>query len=112
MGETDRRPGSGRCGVDPALVCGRVFASGLPSDDSKARTGNCRLYVLLACLSEYGAADGAGEIARGMIMCPSSRSRYCCPKWPCSPCSENGGIGLRARGTSFDKGWGRCGGVW
>lgn len=52
MGDTDLRLGVCLCGVDPALVCGRVVARGLPSDDSKARTGNCRLYVLFACLSE------------------------------------------------------------
>jgi hypothetical protein len=54
-----------RCDVD----------SGLWSDDSNARTGNCMLYTFCRCLEEDGGAElgaetgagaGAGEMALGL----------------------------------------------
>lgn len=58
-GETDFR------GMEIVLELAEVDR-GLASEDSKARTGNCRLYVLRG--AEAGCEGcGAGDIALGLI---------------------------------------------
>lgn len=58
-GETDLR------GMELILLLPEVDR-GLASDDSKARTGNCKLYVLRG--ADAGCeAGGAGDIALGLI---------------------------------------------
>lgn len=60
-GETDFR------GNVPALTFAAEVDSGLASDDSNARTGNCKLYGLRDAEAGF-EGGGAGDIARGLII--------------------------------------------